>query len=45
MYNPLISIITVVFNGSKTLEQTIQSVLNQTYKNNAGASVKNYSNK
>ena len=33
MYNPLISIITVVFNGSKTLEQTIQSVLNQTYKN------------
>ncbi len=30
---PLISIITVVFNGSKTLEQTIQSVLTQTYKN------------
>ena len=33
MDNPLISIITVVYNGSKTLEQTIQSVLNQTYKN------------
>lgn len=31
--NPLISIITVVYNGSKTLEQTICSVLNQTYKN------------
>ena len=31
--SPLISIITVVYNGSKTLEQTIQSVLNQTYKN------------
>lgn len=30
--NPLISIITVVYNGSKTLEQTIQSVCNQTYK-------------
>ena len=30
---PLISIITVVFNGVKTLEQTIQSVLNQSYKN------------
>lgn len=30
---PLISIITVVYNGEKTLEQTIQSVLNQTYKN------------
>ena len=33
MNNPLISIITVVYNGSTTLEQTIQSVLNQTYKN------------
>lgn len=30
---PLISIITVVFNGSKTLEQTIQSVINQSYQN------------
>lgn len=30
---PLISIITVVYNGSKTLEQTIQSVINQSYKN------------
>jgi glycosyltransferase involved in cell wall biosynthesis len=30
---PLVSIITVVYNGSKTIEQTIQSVLNQTYSN------------
>lgn len=30
---PLISIITVVYNGAKTLEQTIQSVINQTYTN------------
>ena len=30
---PLISIITVVRNGEKYLEQTIQSVLNQTYDN------------
>ena len=30
---PLISVITVVFNGEKTLEQTIQSVVNQTYEN------------
>lgn len=30
---PLISIITVVFNGEEFLEQTIQSVLNQDYKN------------
>ncbi|MCT7515044.1 glycosyltransferase family 2 protein [Aliarcobacter cryaerophilus] len=30
---PLISIITVVFNGEKYLEDTIQSVINQTYGN------------
>jgi len=30
---PLVSIITVVFNGEKYLEQTIQSVINQTYNN------------
>jgi glycosyltransferase involved in cell wall biosynthesis len=30
---PLITIITVVFNGEKYLEQTIQSVINQTYDN------------
>lgn len=30
---PLISIITVVFNGEKFLEETIQSVINQTYDN------------
>ncbi len=30
---PLISVITVVFNGEKYLEQTIQSVINQTYPN------------
>jgi glycosyltransferase involved in cell wall biosynthesis len=30
---PLISIITVVFNGEKHLEQTIKSVINQTYEN------------
>ena len=28
-----VSIITVVYNGAKTLEQTINSVINQTYKN------------
>jgi len=30
---PLISIITIVYNGKKYIEQTIQSVINQTYKN------------
>ena len=30
---PLISIITVVYNGEKYLKQTIQSVIDQTYKN------------
>ncbi len=30
---PLISVITVVYNGEKYFEQTIQSVINQTYKN------------
>jgi glycosyltransferase involved in cell wall biosynthesis len=30
---PLVSIITVVYNGEKYLEETIQSVINQTYDN------------
>ncbi|OXB16110.1 glycosyltransferase family 2 protein [Flavobacterium reichenbachii] len=30
---PLVSIITVVFNNVRTLEQTINSVINQSYKN------------
>lgn len=30
---PLITVITVVYNGAKTIEQTIKSVVNQTYQN------------
>ena len=30
---PLISIITVVYNGEKHIKSTIESVLNQTYVN------------
>jgi glycosyltransferase involved in cell wall biosynthesis len=33
MNTPLITVVTVVRNGVLTLEQTIQSVINQTYKN------------
>ena len=33
MKQPLVSIITVVYNGDKHLQQTIDSVYNQTYKN------------
>ena len=32
-YKPLISIVTVVLNGDKYLEETIQSVINQSYEN------------
>ena len=31
MRNPKFSIITVTYNGKQTVEQTIQSVLSQTY--------------
>lgn len=31
--NPLVSIITVCFNSEKTIKRTIESVLNQTYRN------------
>lgn len=31
--NYKVSIITVVYNGAKTIEHTIQSVLNQSYRN------------
>lgn len=31
--NPLISVITVVYNAAQTLEPTMLSVINQTYKN------------
>ena len=30
IYEPLVSVITVVYNGATTIEQTIQSVINQT---------------
>jgi len=33
LFTPLISIITVVFNGERYLEETILSILNQTYQN------------
>lgn len=33
MTKPLISVVTVVYNASKTFEKTIKSVINQTYNN------------
>lgn len=33
MYRPKVSIITVVYNGEKYIEKTVQSVVNQDYKN------------
>ena len=32
-YIPLVSIITVVYNGEKYIENVIESILNQSYKN------------
>ena len=31
--NPLVTIITVVFNGEQLIEETVLSVLNQSYNN------------
>ena len=31
--NPVVTVVTVVYNGAKNLEETIKSVLNQTYAN------------
>jgi len=33
IYQPLVSIVTIVFNGEKYIEQAIKSVLGQSYKN------------
>src|SRR5258705_5340519 len=32
-YTPLVSIITIVYNGEKYIEDSIRSVINQSYKN------------